>query len=48
MTRDRKSETRNDREARLKKNAQDVQDTSHIEDEAIDAMVRKSIKYHGA
>ena len=44
----RKLETEEERNERLKRNAQKLNDAGAAEEDALDAMVRKSIKLHGA
>jgi hypothetical protein len=47
MPRKRESETEEERSERLKKVAQDLHDADAQEDDALDAMVRKSINLYG-
>lgn len=48
MPKIRKLETEEERNERLKKNADKLHDARGAEEDALDAMVRKSIKLHGA
>ena len=48
MPKGRKLETEEERNERLKRNAQKLNDAGAAEEDALDAMVRKSIKLHGA
>jgi|KBSSwiS6_1023812.scaffolds.fasta_scaffold295250_1 hypothetical protein len=48
MPRKRKFETDQERNERLETSAQKLRDASSEEEDALDAMVRKSIKLHGA
>lgn len=44
----RKLETEEERNERLKRNAEKLHDAGAAEEDALDAMVRKSIRLHGA
>jgi hypothetical protein len=48
MPRDRRLETEEKRNERLKRNAEKLHDAGTAEEQALDAMVRRSIELHGA
>lgn len=47
VTKGRKSETEEERSERLKRNTEKLHDAGVAEEDALDAMVRRSIKVHG-